>query len=93
MQRLNKTITDLTSKTAQISEKVFDSLLDRMYFIGNDGHQHFLVFAPMLISLMLDGNEKVTDWILTRISSEKIKPLDTNLETTMSNLANCRVIL
>ena len=92
MQRLNK-ITDLLSKTAQISEKVFDFLLDRMYFMDNDGHQHFLVFAPMLISLILDGNEKVTDWILTRISSEKIKPFDTNLETTMSNLANCRLIL
>ena len=34
-----------------------------------------------------------TDWILTGISSEKIKAFDTNLEPIMSNLASGRVIL
>ena len=68
-----------------------------MYFTGNDCYQNFLVFAPMLniskSSLILDSNKKVISWILTGISSEKIKPYDTNLEPTMSNLANGRVIL
>ena len=46
----------------------------------------------MLRSLTLDNNvKKVTAWILTGISSEKIKAFDTNLEPTMSNLANGRV--
>ena len=64
-----------------------------MYFTGNDGYQNFLVFAPMLSSVMLDCNKKVTNWISTVISSEKIKPFDTGLEPTMSNLANGRVKL
>ena len=64
-----------------------------MYFTGDDGCQNFLVFATMLSSLMLDSNKKVATWISTRISSEKNKPFDTNLELTMSNLANARVIL
>ena len=50
-------------------------------------------FAPMLSSLILDSNKKVTNWILTRISSKKIKPFDTNLELIMSNFANGRVTL
>ena len=79
-------ITDLTNKATQISEKRNDFLLGRMYFTSNDSYQDFLVFAPMLSSLILDSNKKVTNWILTRISSEKIKPLDTNHEPTMSNL-------
>ena len=33
------------------------------------------------------------DWISNRISSKTMKPFDTNLEPTMSNLANLRVIL
>ena len=48
-----------------------------MYFTGNDGYQSFLVFAPVLGSLILDSNKKVTNWILTGISSEKIKSFDT----------------
>ena len=56
---------------AQISEKGYDFLLGTMYFTGNDGYQNFLIFAPMLSSLILDCNRKVTDWILTRILSEK----------------------
>ena len=47
----------------------------------------------MLSSLILDSNKKVTNWILTGISSEKIKPSDTKLESIMSNLANGRVII
>ena len=64
-----------------------------MYFADSDGYQNFLVFVPMLSSLILDSNKNVTYLISTRISSEKIKPFDTNLEQTMSNLANGRVIL
>ena len=48
-----------------------------MHFTGNDSYQDFLVFAPMLNSLMLDRNRNVTDSISTGISSEKIKPFDT----------------
>ena len=47
----------------------------------------------MLIPIILYSNEKVTSCISTGISSEKIKPLDTNLEPTMTNLANCKVNL
>ena len=64
-----------------------------MYFTGDKGYQSFLVFAPMLGSLTLDNNKKVTYWISNEISFEKIKPFDTNLEPTLSNLANGRVIL
>ena len=44
----------------------------------------------MLSSLMLDSNRKVTNWIWTRILSEKVKPFDTDLEPRISNLANGR---
>ena len=46
----------------------------------------------MLSSLTAD-NKKVSNWISTRVSPEKINPFDTSLEPTMSNLANGRVIL
>ena len=88
-----KKLTDLTKKVPQLSEKGYDFLLGRMYFTGNDGYQNFLVFAPILSSIILYSNIKVTDWMSTRISSEKIKPFDTGLELTMSNLANGRVNL
>ena len=52
-----------------------------------------MVFAPTLNSLILDSNKNVTNWILTGISSEKIKPFDTNLDPTMTNLAIGRVTL
>ena len=63
-----------------------------MKFIGDDDYQLFLVFAPTVSSLTLENNKKVTNWISTGISPEKIKPFDTNIEPTMSNLANGRVI-
>ena len=47
----------------------------------------------MLSSLILDSNKKVNRWISTGITSEKTKPLDVNLESTMSNLANSRISL
>ena len=62
-----------------------------MYFRGNDGFQNFLVFVPMLSSLVLDSNKNVTNWIFTGILSENIKPFYTNLKHIMSNLANGRV--
>ena len=52
-----------------------------------------MVFAPILNSLIFDSNKNVTNWILTGISSEKIKPFDTNLDPTMTNLAIGRVTL
>ena len=64
-----------------------------MYFTGDDGYQNFLVFAPMHSSLIFDSNKKVTNLISTEISSEKNKLFGTNLEPTMSNLANGRVTL
>ena len=64
-----------------------------MYFTGNDGFQNFLVFVPMLSSIILDRNKKVTNWRLTGIAFRKNKSFDTNLESIMSNLANGRVIL
>ena len=42
----------------QISEKEYNFLIGKMYFTGNDGYQNFLVFAPMLISLILGSNRK-----------------------------------
>ena len=68
-------------------------MLSRLYFTSNDGYQNFLVFAPMLSSLVLDSNINITNWISTGISSEKIKPFDTNFELTMSNLAKDRLNL
>ena len=46
-----------------------------MYLAGDNSYQNFLVFAPMLSSLILDSNNKVTNWhwISSGISSEKIK--------------------
>ena len=64
-----------------------------MYFTDDDGYQNFLFFAPVLSYLTLDSDRKVTNRISTGISSEKIKPFDTGLETTMSDLANGRVNL
>ena len=64
-----------------------------MHVTGNDSYQNFLVFAPILSSLILDSNKKATNCILTELSSERIKPFDTNLEPTMSNLADDRLKL
>ena len=57
----DKKLTDLTKNVAQISEKGYDFLLGRMYFTDDDDYQNFLVFAPMLSSLILYSNRKVTD--------------------------------
>ena len=54
-------------------------MLGRIYFTGDNGYQNFLVFAPMLSSLILNRDRKVTDWISTKISSEKFKPFDAGL--------------
>ena len=62
-----------------------------IYFTGDDGNQFFLIFAPMLNSLTLDNNKKVTNWILTRVSLEKSKLFDPILAPIMSNLANGRI--
>ena len=64
-----------------------------MYSTGNNGYKNFLLFVPMLNSLILDSKKKVTNWMSTRILSQKIKPFNTNLEPTICNLANGRVNL
>ena len=64
-----------------------------MHFTEDNGYQNFLVFAQMLISLILDSNKTVANWILNGILSAKIKQFDTNFEPTMSNLPNGKVIL
>ena len=53
----------------------------------------FLVSSPMLSSLTLHNNKKLTNWISTKILPEKIKSFNINREPTMSNLANIRVTL
>ena len=63
-----------------------------MYFAGDNGYQMFLVFATIFSSLILGSNKKLTNWISTAVSLEKIKPYDTNLESIMPNLANGIVI-
>ena len=77
----------------QILEKAYDFLLGRMYFTGDNSYQDFLGFAPMLSSLMLDSNKKVTNWISTRISTKKIKPFDTSLEQSMLKFNNSVLVL
>ena len=64
-----------------------------MYFTGNNGYKNFLLFVPMLNFLILDSKKQVTNWVSTRILSQKIKPFNTNLEPTISNLANGTVNL
>ena len=43
-----------------------------MYFTGNDDYQFFLVFALMHNLLTLNNNKKVTKWISTGVSPEKL---------------------
>ena len=64
-----------------------------MYFRGNDGYQNFLHFSQALSSLILDRNEKVSEWITAGISSEKIKWFDPGREPTMFNLNNGSILL
>ena len=78
-----KEITDLTNKVAQIPEKGY-GFLCRMYFKDNDGYQNFPFFDPMFSSLILDSNGKVTNWISTRILSERRKKIETGLELTLN---------
>ena len=48
---------------AQRSDERYDILSGGMYFTGDYVYQDFLAFAPILSSLILDSNKKVTDWI------------------------------
>ena len=64
-----------------------------MYFTGNDVYQDFLDFALMLNLITLHNNNKVTSWISSGVSPEKIKPIDTDLAPTRTNLANARISL
>ena len=68
-------------------------MLGGIYVRGNGSYHNFLIFSPMLSSLVLDSHKKVTNWLSTRISPEKIKPFDTDIEPTMANLVNGGVIL
>ena len=40
-----------------------------MYFTGDNGHQIFSSFAPILSSLILDS--EITNWLLTKILPKK----------------------
>ena len=62
-----------------------------MHFTGNNGYQKFQVFAPLLNSLIFDRNKNVINWMLTGISSERIKPFDTNIEPKISSLDNVKL--
>ena len=71
--------------------KRYDALLGRMHFTGNNGFQKFQVFAQLLNSLIFDRNKNVINWMLTGISSERIKPFDTNIEPKISSLDNVKL--
>ena len=60
-------LTDITKKDEEILEEEYYFLFGRIYFTGDVGYQNFLDFIPMLKSLILDSNKKVTYWIWTRI--------------------------
>ena len=66
---------------------MYDFLLGRMYFAGNDGYWSF---CPNAQFPNIRQQKKVTNWT-TGVSSEKIKPFGTNLEPIMFHLANGRV--
>ena len=89
----DKKLTDLTKKLHKFKKMRYDFLLGRKYFTGDDGYQRFLDFVSTLSSLILNSKKKVTKWISTGISFQKIKPFDAGPEPTMSNLANVRVNL
>ena len=57
-----------------------------MYFTGND-------YCLSALFHILDSNNRVSNWIPTRLLSEKVEPFDTNLRPNMSNLSNSKVIL
>ena len=67
-------------------------MLGKMYFTGNGVYQKFIAFDLKLSSLTL-GNKKSYLLNIKQSITQKIKPFDINLEPTMSNLANDRVIL
>ena len=52
----------------------------------------FFIFTPILSSLVLGSNKKVTKWESTGISPAKMRTFDINLETTISTLADGKVI-
>ena len=54
---------------------------------------NFFSFAPMLNSLTLGNNKKVTESLSTWVSPEIIKPFDTGLAPIMTNLAKGKVSL
>ena len=83
MKRLKKTSIDLAANVKLISTEGYHFLLGRMHFIGDDGFQSWLSdIAVMLNSGTFDNSKKVTNWISTGVSSEKLKPFDTNLAQT-----------
>ena len=92
MQRPKKKTNWHKKKVAHVSEKGF-FLLGGMYFTGNDGYHHFLVFKLVFSSLTLDNTKKAINCILKEIPAKRIKPFNNNLELIISNLANGRRIL
>ena len=84
--------TDKGTKISETEKKIIDH--DHANYITTQEFNKLTAdnFAGRLAQI-LDSNNKVTNWMSTGISFEKIKPFDTNLELSMSNLANGRVIL
>ena len=68
-------INDLPEKLKVLSTKGYNFLSSKTHFTGDDDYQNFSVFVRMSNSLILDNSKKVTNWISTRVSPEKIKPL------------------
>lgn len=53
----------------------------------------YFSFCPNAQFTNIEYDKKVTNWVLTKTLSEKIKSFDTSLEPPMSNLANGRATL
>ena len=86
LENLNRKVTSNKTKHAEAEKKITD-LTNEVAPITE-----FSSFCPNLSFSILNSNTKVTNCILTRKSSEKIKLFDTNLELAMANLTNGIVI-
>ena len=64
-------ITDLRKVFAQMSDKGYDLLLDRMFFTGDDC-SNFLVYAIVVSSITLVNKKNVNYWKLNGILSKSI---------------------
>ena len=70
----HKKLNELSEKVKLLSTKGYKFLLGRTNFTDN-GYEHFLVFAPLINSLVLDNNKKVINWLSTGVSAKKLNHL------------------